>query len=413
MIHRFNDLGMRSLDPQWAGGRPRQITTTDRPLIVKTATTRPTKLARPFTHWSIRKLADYLATKRGRKVRVGRERLRQILNAEGITFQRTKTWKESPDPLKEQKLSRIEWLLEHQRHRTFAFDEFGPLTIRPVGGAAWAPARATGPAAGELPYKPHGSRQLFACYSIGEDRLWGSIEPTKGSAATLRALQSIRAHLDDGEWIYVILDNLNHHRNRIVREWCHANRVELVFTPTYASWANPIEAHFGPLRQFVLANSDHPDHPALARAIRAYLRWRNTHTHDPRGSSTPNAATAHASAAKLNATGDDHDQPPPHNRERSRGHGTSCRDALLDRAERYPHRSATWSRRYGLSPARGAWAGGRTQSSSICSTVRSLARSIAFSAAVGSSAARARRPKRRASAYQNGKTIGARFAASR
>ena len=132
MIHRFNDLGMRSLDPQWAGGRPRQITTTDRALIVKTATTRPRKLGRPFTHWSIRKLADYLATEAGRKVRIGRERLRQILHAEGITFQRTKTWKESPDPLKEQKLARIEWLLEHQRDRTFAFDEFGPLTIKPV-----------------------------------------------------------------------------------------------------------------------------------------------------------------------------------------------------------------------------------------------------------------------------------------
>ena len=98
MIHRFNDLGMRSLDPQWAGGRPRQITTTDRELIVATAKTRPEKLGRPFTHWSIRKLVDYLAAKKGRKVKVGRERLRQILNAEGITFQRTKTWKESPGP---------------------------------------------------------------------------------------------------------------------------------------------------------------------------------------------------------------------------------------------------------------------------------------------------------------------------
>src|SRR5215213_2515231 len=62
MIHRFNDLGMRSLDPQWAGGRPRQITTTDRALIVTTATTQPSALGRPFTHWSIRKLADYLAS---------------------------------------------------------------------------------------------------------------------------------------------------------------------------------------------------------------------------------------------------------------------------------------------------------------------------------------------------------------
>jgi len=26
MIHRFNELGMASLDPKWAGGRPRRIT---------------------------------------------------------------------------------------------------------------------------------------------------------------------------------------------------------------------------------------------------------------------------------------------------------------------------------------------------------------------------------------------------
>jgi transposase len=281
MIHRFNDLGMRSLDPQWAGGRPRHITTSDRALIVETAKTRPAKLGRPFTHWSIRKLADYLATKRGPKVRVGRERLRQILAAEGITFQRTKTWKESPDPLKEEKLARIEWLLEHARDRTFAFDEFGPLTIKPVGGSTWAP-RGKPVRLRANYHKPHGSRQLFACYSIGEDQLWGRIEPRKGWAPTLRALQSIRARLDDGEPIHVILDNLNHHKNRNVREWCEANKVELVFTPTYASWANPIEAHFGPLRQFVLANSDYTDHPTLAKAIRSYLRWRNTHTRDPR-----------------------------------------------------------------------------------------------------------------------------------
>ena len=281
MIHRFNDLGMRSLDPQWAGGRPRLITTTDRELIVKTAKTRPTTLGQPFTHWSVRKLADYLATRKGRKVTVGRERLRQILIAEAITFQRTKTWKESPDPLKETKLARIEWLLEHARDRTFAFDEFGPLTIKPVGGSAWSPKGRPERLRANY-HKPHGSRQFFAWYSIGADQLFGNLEPRKGWAPTLRALQAIRAGIDDGQPIHVILDNLNHHKNHGVRQWCAANDVELVFTPTYGSWANPIEAHFGPLRQFVIANSDHRDHPALARAIRAYLRWRNTHTRDPR-----------------------------------------------------------------------------------------------------------------------------------
>lgn len=281
MIHRFNDLGMRSLDPQWAGGRPRRITTSDRALIVATAQKRPSALRLPFTHWSIRKLADYLGSKKGRQVRIGRERLREILHAEGITFQRTKTWKESPDPEKEQKLARIEWLLEHARDRTFAFDEFGPLTIKPVGGVAWAP-RGRPVRLRANYHKPHGSRQFYAWYSIGTDRLDGHLEITKGSAATLRALQAIRASVSDGDWIHVILDNLNHHKNRDLRAWCAAHRVELAFTPTYASWANPIEAHFGPLRQFVIANSDHRDHPALARAIRGYLRWRNAHTRDPR-----------------------------------------------------------------------------------------------------------------------------------
>jgi transposase len=280
MIHRFNELGTGSLDPRWAGGRPRQITTTERALIVKTATKRPRSLGQPFTRWSIRKLRDYLATKKHRKVVVSRERLRQVLAEEHLAFQRTKTWKESPDPAREEKLARIEWCLEHERDRTFAFDEFGPLVIKPEQGGCWEPKNRPQ----RLPanyHKPHGTRQFYACFSLGEDRLWGTIEKHKGSAATLRAIQSIRAARPDGLAIYVILDNLNHHKNRTVREWCDDHAVELVFTPTYASWANPIEAHFGPLRQFAIANSDYPDHPALGRAIRTYLRWRNAHTRDP------------------------------------------------------------------------------------------------------------------------------------
>ena len=43
-----------------------------------------------------------------RSVRIGRERVRAILHAHDITFQRTRTWKESRDPDKDAKLDRIE-----------------------------------------------------------------------------------------------------------------------------------------------------------------------------------------------------------------------------------------------------------------------------------------------------------------
>jgi len=301
MIHRFNDLGMRSLDPQWAGGRPRQITTTDREFIVETAKSRPTKLGCPFTHWSIRKLADYLGSRKGRRVRVGRERLRQILAAEGVTFQRTKTWKESPDPLKEEKLARIEWLLDHARDRTFAFDEFGPLTIKPVGGSAWAPVGKPQRLRANY-HKPHGSRQLFPCYSIGQDRLWGTIEKVKGWAPTLRALQSIRARVDDGEPIHVILDNLNHHKNRTLREWCDANGVELVFTPTYASGRTRSRRTSGRCANSPWPTATTPTtSPWLERSVLTCAGA--TTTPETPTSSKPNAATEPASAANNNADG--------------------------------------------------------------------------------------------------------------
>jgi len=56
----------------------------------------------------LRKLAGYLAGL-GRPVRIGRERLRQLLHERGISFQRTRTWKESTDPARDAKLDRIEW----------------------------------------------------------------------------------------------------------------------------------------------------------------------------------------------------------------------------------------------------------------------------------------------------------------
>ena len=280
MIHRFNELGMGSLDPQWAGGRPRQITTDDEAFIVETAKTRPEKLGQPFTRWSIRKLVDYLADNKARVVKIGRERLRQLLAANDITFQRTKTWKESNDADRDAKLDRIEFALEHHPDRTFAFDEFGPLTIRPVGGSCWAPASRPQRQPANY-HKLHGVRQFHACYSVGDDELWGVVHKKKSALNTLAALKTIRARRPDGGWIYVILDNLSAHKGTKIRAWAAKNRVELCFTPTYSSWANPIEAHFGPLREFVLNNSHHPNHVVLTRRLHAYLRWRNANARAP------------------------------------------------------------------------------------------------------------------------------------
>lgn len=122
---------------------------------------------------------------------------------------------------------------------------------------------------------------FHGCYSVGDDTLWGVNRRKKGANNTLAALRSLRAARPDGAPIYVILDNLSAHKGETIRRWARKNRVELYFTPTYASWANPIEAHFGPLRQFTVANSNHRKHTAQTRALHAYLRWRNTNARHP------------------------------------------------------------------------------------------------------------------------------------
>jgi transposase len=265
VIHRFNEVGLACLDPRWAGGRPRLLTPDDEDFVVQTATTRLNKLGQPFTRWSIRKLAAYLRRVHGRVIRIGREALRCLLSRRGITFQRTKTWKESPDPERDDKLDRIEQVLGRFPDRVFAFDEFGPLGVRPTAGSCWAKQGKPG----RLPAtyrRTHGVSYCHGCYSVGDDRLWGVNRRRKGTANTLAALKTIRAARPDGADI---------------RRWAKKNKVKLCFTPTYASWANPIEAHFGPLRQFTLANSHHRSHPAQTRALHAYLRWRNANARHP------------------------------------------------------------------------------------------------------------------------------------
>jgi transposase len=280
VIHAFNTRGLAALNPQWAGGRPRLISDDDTAFVLTTATTRPEAAGCPFTHWSVRKLVAYLAHNRDRRVKLGRERLRQILREHHISFQRTRTWKESTDPDKDAKLDRIDYVSSHFPMRCFAFDQFGPLSIRPCHGSSWAP-ESTPVRLPATYHRTHGIRYFHGCYSLGDDQLWGVTRRRKGGDHSLSALKSIRAARPDGAPIYVIMDNLSANKTPAVRAWAVGNKVELCLTPTSASWANPIEAQFGPLRTFTMGASDHPNHTVLARRLQAYLRWRNTHARHP------------------------------------------------------------------------------------------------------------------------------------
>lgn len=120
--------------------------------------------------------------------------------------------------------------------RVFAFDEFGPLGIRPTAGSGWAEQGRPD----RLPatyHRTHGVRYFHGCYSVGDDRMWGVNRRKKGAVNTLAALKSIRAARPDGAPIYVILDNLSAHKSADIRRWasrrswgksCGSNAAELM-----------------------------------------------------------------------------------------------------------------------------------------------------------------------------------------
>jgi hypothetical protein len=65
--------------------------------IVAIALACPGNYGVPLNRWSLRQLRGFLL-RRGVVGSISVEGLRQVLRRAGITFQRTRTWKRSPDP---------------------------------------------------------------------------------------------------------------------------------------------------------------------------------------------------------------------------------------------------------------------------------------------------------------------------
>jgi transposase len=97
IIHAFNKGGLSSLEARYGQGRPVIFTVAIRRSIRDVVLSPPHALGLPFGVWSLPKLQEYLMAQRIVPT-ISLEWLRQILRAEKVSLQRTKTWKQSNDP---------------------------------------------------------------------------------------------------------------------------------------------------------------------------------------------------------------------------------------------------------------------------------------------------------------------------
>ncbi|MGQ9591342.1 MAG: IS630 family transposase [Planctomycetota bacterium] len=277
MIHAFSDSGFPALEPKYAGGAPPTFDERVRRRIVDLALGRPKDYGFPFTRWSLRKLTHAILELKIVHA-ISPETVRRILLEAGVSHQRTKTWKESHDPLVEVKRRRILRLYRHPPPdgRVASLDELGPLNIQPVPGSCYArkrhPQRIP-----QMYHRTHGVRHMPAILDLKENKIDYRIRKRKTRVELLEFLRIYRALVPEGEKIYLIMDNFSPHLHRSIRTWARENGVVLVFTPTNASWLNRIECHFAPLREFVLRNSDYHSHAELTKPIIQYVRLTTNH----------------------------------------------------------------------------------------------------------------------------------------
>lgn len=97
-IHRFNASGFATFEKQPNHpGRPIIIDGQQVRSLIRVALSRPEDLGLPFTQWSVSKLRAY-CLKEDLIPPISGEWVRRLLRREGVSYQHTKTWKESPDP---------------------------------------------------------------------------------------------------------------------------------------------------------------------------------------------------------------------------------------------------------------------------------------------------------------------------
>ena len=206
-----------------------------------------------------------------------------LLAEAGLSFQRTRTWKASPDPDYKEKAARILELCEQPPRDgpVVSFDQMGPVSLRPTPGAGWARTRR--PERQRADYNRHaGTRSVFGAYDVHADRLRVRLRPKRAGSDVLGFIRQIRLAYPSRQRIYWIQENLWANWVPSIREFAAGSRIELVPTPTYASYLNPVEYHFSALTQFVVANADYLDWDAFGYALANHVRYRNGDHRDQR-----------------------------------------------------------------------------------------------------------------------------------
>lgn len=164
----------------------------------------------------------------------------------------------SPDPEYESKLAAIRAIrAEAYAHpdelRVLYCDEASFYRL-PHAGRTWHGRAGGGKAQPTTPHAPGANtrRRIVGALDIFDGHVLARTGSVIGVKALCRFLRQCRAHYGPEIRLVIIWDNWPLHFHRDVLRVAQALGIELLYTPTYAPWCNPIEKLWKKLRHDVL-----------------------------------------------------------------------------------------------------------------------------------------------------------------
>jgi transposase len=279
-IKRFNSEGLLGLFDRPRSGRPREYTAEQALRVAEVATTPPERLNVPVNTWSLSHLQRYLEeqTEVGR---LCRETIRQILEQQGISYQKAQRWQASPDPeLAEKKEAIVDCYVSPAEHTiVLCFDQKGPVQFKQYSGYHYRQRKKPVHLPDE--YQRCGTGYLLAALNPHTGRVWGRCFRKYNSGTVLWFLGHVLRQLPEDVHIIIIWDNASQH-GKTVKRWLRKHfgeRVQWLHTPTKAAWLNLIEAWLSMFERDVIKNSHFLGLPDFQRATQAYLTYYNAQCH--------------------------------------------------------------------------------------------------------------------------------------
>jgi hypothetical protein len=140
-------------------------------------------------------------------IEISKTHLGRVLAAAGLSFQRRRTWKAPPDSADRPKPERIIALCKRPPQGTavFSLDRMGPLSLRPMPGAGWAPRPARASARRLQPPLRHPLH--LRRYDVHPDRLRIRMRPRRPGSDMLSFRPQTRLCYPRRLRLYWIQDN--------------------------------------------------------------------------------------------------------------------------------------------------------------------------------------------------------------